>query len=82
MNISDDDKFSFHSSVSISNLLIRDHKDYPLKTPIMTLAVHHEDDAILYNRIRRKVRLLEMNLIISAALNKAIGKSKMNFQRK
>jgi hypothetical protein len=48
----------------------------------MTLAVHHEDDAILYNRIRRKVRLLEMNLIINAALNKAIRKSKMNFQRK
>ena len=48
----------------------------------MTLAIHHGDDAILHNRIRRTIRLLEMNLIISAALNKAIGKIKMNFQRK
>ena len=55
MNITDDDKFSFLSSVSISKPLIRDHKDYPLKTAIMTLAVHNGDDVILHNRIRRKV---------------------------
>ena len=81
MNITDDDKFSFLSSVSISNPLIRDHKDYALKTAIMTLAIHHGDDAILHNRIRRTVRLLEMNLIISAALNKAIGKIENEFPK-
>jgi hypothetical protein len=54
-------------------------KDYPLKNAIMVLAVHHGDDAILHNRIRRTVRLLEINLIISAALNKAIGKIENEF---
>jgi hypothetical protein len=56
-------------------------KDYPLKNAIMVLAVHHGDDVILHNRIRRTVRLLEMNLIISAALNKAIGKIENEFPK-
>ncbi len=56
-------------------------KDYPLKTAIMALAIHHGDDAILHNRIRRTVRLLEMNLIVSAALNKAIGKIENEFPK-
>ena len=47
----------------------------------MTIAIHHGDDEILHNRIRRTVRLLEMNLIISAALNKAIGKIENEFPK-
>jgi hypothetical protein len=47
----------------------------------VTLVVHHGDDAIFHNRIRRTVRLLEMNLIISAALNKAIGKFENEFPK-
>jgi hypothetical protein len=56
-------------------------KDYPLKTAIMALDVHHGDDAILHNRIRRTVRFLKMNLTISAALNKAIGKIENEFPK-
>jgi hypothetical protein len=47
----------------------------------MAFAVHHGDDAILHNCIRRTERLLEINLIISAALNKAIGKIENEFPK-
>jgi ABC-type methionine transport system ATPase subunit len=47
----------------------------------MAFAVHHGYDAILHNCIRRTERLLEINLIISAALNKAIGKIENEFPK-
>jgi ABC-type methionine transport system ATPase subunit len=59
----------------------RTQRTNPLKTVIMAFAVHHGDDAILHNCIRRTERLLEINLIISAALNKAIGKIENEFPK-
>jgi uncharacterized membrane protein len=47
----------------------------------MAFAVHRGDDAILHNCIRRTERLLEINLIISAALNKALGKIENEFPK-
>ena len=47
----------------------------------MTFAVHRGDDARLHNCIRRTERLLEIDLIISAALNKAIGKIENEFPK-
>ena len=54
-------------------------QDNTLKIVLNTLAIQHGDDAILHSKIRQTVRLSEMNMILTDALNRAFEKMEKEF---
>jgi hypothetical protein len=54
-------------------------QDSTLKLLLNALAIQHSDDGLLYSKIRRTVRLTEMNMILIDALNRAIEKMEEKF---